>query len=140
VEQPDITDAQHVLALQVAREWQQVLGTLAEDAIESLETVKDVELRVTEGHPYFWGKLSMLRTLRGMADEDVKRFSAGAKWLEHYRQLELELRNVISHYQAQADDMDCSAGNWDGGSSATCEHCALLGTVEHLTRVLERRY
>lgn len=61
------------IGLKITREWQQVIAWLAEDVMGSLETVKELDLGIP-GHPYFHGKMSVLRHFRELADEDEKRF------------------------------------------------------------------
>lgn len=69
------SDNAEALALILAREWQQTIAALALDTVECLQIVKEVELKPElEGHPYYWGKMALLRTLRPLADADVKRF------------------------------------------------------------------
>jgi transcriptional regulator with XRE-family HTH domain len=60
-------------ALQLAKEWQEVITTLAADTAATLELDIQVELKEKRGHPFWWGKVSVLRTLKDMADADVKR-------------------------------------------------------------------
>lgn len=38
-----------------------------------------------------------------------------------------------------AEDMGCDAGNHDGGSSANCEHCRIIGHANHIERLLRPR-
>jgi hypothetical protein len=70
-----MSDEHNAVALLLAREWQQTIAALATDTAENLEIVTAIELKPElKGHPYYWGKMSLLRTLRELADADVKRF------------------------------------------------------------------
>jgi hypothetical protein len=70
-----MNDERNAAALVLAREWQQAIAALASDTTECLEMVTELTLKTElKGHPYFWGKMSILRTLRELADADVKRF------------------------------------------------------------------
>lgn len=60
-------------ALQLAREWQEAISTLAADTAATLELDIQIELKEKRGHPFWWGKVSVLRTLKDMADADVAR-------------------------------------------------------------------
>ena len=60
-------------ALQLAREWQEVVAVLAEDAAGMLEIDVQITLKEQRGHPFFWGKVSVLRHLKELADADVAR-------------------------------------------------------------------
>lgn len=42
------------------------------------------------------------------------------------------------NYQDTAEGMGCSAGNWDGGSSESCEHCHLLRSTAIFDAVLKQ--
>lgn len=42
------------------------------------------------------------------------------------------LANLSEYFQILADDMDCDAGNFDGGSWESCEHCQLEATSKKL--------
>lgn len=71
-----MSDERNAAALVLAREWQQAIAALAADVTESLETVVELTLKPElQGHPYFWGKMSLLLTFRDLADADVERFS-----------------------------------------------------------------
>lgn len=39
------------------------------------------------------------------------------------------LRAAAEQFEALADEAGCEAGNWDGGSAATCEHCQLRASA-----------
>jgi hypothetical protein len=68
-------DEQNAVALMLAREWQQAIAALATDTAECLETVVSIALKPElKGHPFYWGKMSILRTFKEFADEDAKRF------------------------------------------------------------------
>jgi hypothetical protein len=69
------------LALQLAREWQEAIAVLAGDVTQMLELDVAIEMKEPRGHPFFWGKISVLRHFREMADKDVERFSRGAPLL-----------------------------------------------------------
>lgn len=70
-----MSDEYDAVALLLAREWQQTIAALATDTAENLEIVTAIELKPElKGHPYYWGKMSLLRTLRELADADVRRF------------------------------------------------------------------
>lgn len=70
-----MSDEQNAMALILAREWQQAIAALALDTTECLEIVKEIELKPgLTGHPFYWGKMSLLTTFRELADADVKRF------------------------------------------------------------------
>lgn len=62
-------------ALQLAREWQAVITTLAMDADEMLELNVEITPKEQRGHPFYWGKVATLRYLKELADADVKRFT-----------------------------------------------------------------
>lgn len=42
------------------------------------------------------------------------------------------------NYQDTAEGMGCNAGNWDGGSSESCDHCHLLRSAAMLDAVLKQ--
>ena len=70
-----LAPGQWVDELALAREWQQTIAALALDTVECLEIVTEIDLKPgLKGHPYYHGKMSLLQTLRHLADEDVKRF------------------------------------------------------------------
>jgi hypothetical protein len=62
-------------ALQLAQEWQEAITILAADTAECLELDMEIGLKEKRGHPFWWGKVSVLRTLKAMADADVERCS-----------------------------------------------------------------
>lgn len=51
-----------------------------------------------------------------------------------------EIGAALEYYAGQerenAAEMGCSAGNFDGGSAETCEHCQALAGAAHLERLL----
>lgn len=46
------------------------------------------------------------------------------------------LQEEYAEHQAQADDLTCSAGNFDAGSPETCEHCGHLRRMAALAPLL----
>lgn len=71
-----MNDERNAAALVLAREWKQAIVALMTDTLENLETVKEIELKPElQGHPYFHGKASILRTLKELADSDEERFA-----------------------------------------------------------------
>lgn len=82
------------LALRVAREWQSIIAGIAADVVASAEVVRDVELNPGQPHPFYAGKLSLLRLLRNLADSDVERYAAGASLLAENAQLRTELTRL----------------------------------------------
>ncbi len=51
--------------------------------------------------------------------------------------LEDAAERAAEQFEALADETGCDAGNWDGGSVATCEHCQLLACADALRAALE---
>lgn len=49
------------------------------------------------------------------------------------------LYDCAERFFALAEDMGCGAGNHDGGSSADCEHCQLVGHANHIERLLKHQ-
>jgi pentose-5-phosphate-3-epimerase len=72
-------DAAQGAALRLAREWQEVITTLATVVLDDAETVTVIEFKPEiKCHPFYAGKLSLLKTLKEMADEDVRRHETDA--------------------------------------------------------------
>lgn len=46
------------------------------------------------------------------------------------------LERCADYIAAELDDMDCNAGNPDGGSNRTCEHCLTREFLNYLKDVL----
>jgi hypothetical protein len=70
-----MNDEQNAAALLLAREWQQIIAALAADTMDCLEMVIELTLKPElKGHPFYWGKMGLLQTLRPLADSDVQRF------------------------------------------------------------------
>jgi hypothetical protein len=70
-----IEEAERRASLELAREWGMVIAALASHVVECLEFVSDIELTPGKGHPFYRGQMSLLQTLRGMADDDLKRYT-----------------------------------------------------------------
>lgn len=73
-----IRDAEQRAALELTREWGMVVAALATSVVESLEVVKEIELKPGKGHPFYRGQMSLLQTLRGLVDDDLRRYGGGA--------------------------------------------------------------
>lgn len=69
-----IRDAEQRGAAEITQEWQLVFATLATSVTECLETVTEIVLKPKTGHPFYWGQMSLLQTLRRMADDDARRY------------------------------------------------------------------
>lgn len=46
------------------------------------------------------------------------------------------LNRCADGFMSLVDDMGCDAGNWDGGSAASCEHCQMVAFANEISRVL----
>lgn len=68
-----MTDEQKQGALIVTKEWDAILAVLAADVLDNAEMVKEVGLKIP-GHPFYLGKLSLIKALRAMVQDDLKRF------------------------------------------------------------------
>jgi hypothetical protein len=69
-------DIPQAIALKLAQEWQAVIATLLADAIlnaAAFPAGATIELK-GDMHPYFAGKLALLRYMKELADADVERF------------------------------------------------------------------
>ncbi len=49
-----------------------------------------------------------------------------------------ELSHTAEWVHGMIDDMDCDAGNPDGGSAANCEHCQLIRSLNHIDAILAK--
>jgi hypothetical protein len=67
-------DGQKAMALNLAQEWQAVIAALLADVLLSATTEATIELKNKDIHPYFAGKLALLRYMGELADADVVRF------------------------------------------------------------------
>lgn len=41
-------------------------------------------------------------------------------------------------FEGEADNLCCNSGNWDGGSTESCEHCQLIQDIEEIDQVLNK--
>ncbi len=60
-------------ALLITQEWDVILAILANDTLDNLEIVKDLELK-RPGHPFWLGKLSVIEFLRDLVQKDLERY------------------------------------------------------------------
>lgn len=47
-----------------------------------------------------------------------------------------EVVRFHANLEADVDDMACNAGNWDGGSSESCEHCQAIMYRDRLAALI----
>lgn len=87
---------QSALALLVTKEWQGHIAALAADTAQSLETVVSLELR-EPGHPFYHGKMSLLRLFRELADMDEQRFSDGVDLFGTIERMKKALQAILAY-------------------------------------------
>lgn len=98
------TEERVVGSLMVTREWADVFAVLATSVSESLELVKEIKLKQKSGHPFYWGQMSLLRTLKEMVEDDQRRFAAGSARATALSALLKHAKNSYSVWPEPAGD------------------------------------
>jgi hypothetical protein len=83
-----------------------------------------------------WGKVE--EDIHALVDDQMEQNRAAlAAAQQRIASLESIARRSADWFFEIAGEMDCSAGNPDGGSSQTCEHCQMLGFANAIDAALE---
>ena len=63
---------------------------------------------------------------------------ANARLIAAAPDLLAEVERAHEGVSAQIDDMRCDAGNWDGGSSDSCDHCHAIRYRDRLAALISK--
>lgn len=117
----------HALALKLALEWQETISCLYGSVVDDAEVVTILELKPEIAvHPFYAGKISLLRTFKDLADADVDRYKVEGQTmldeLEAWRLLSKDLLDYFVHIHARHFG--------DGSVTCDCDGCTLYVRIK----------